>query len=171
MSHPVSRTIDRFILKEGELSALLILPLVVVVLYEVIMRYAFNAPTTWGFELTTFLYGIHYMLGLGYTEQYEGHVRVDILTSRLSPKAQAWMNVLTALVIFFPVMTLLTVFAAKYAYVSTMFFERNPTSWAPPVWPFKIIMALSFFFLWLQGLSRLIQNIHALRTTGRNDEV
>jgi TRAP-type mannitol/chloroaromatic compound transport system permease small subunit len=66
---------------------LLALPLLVVVVYEVVMRYAFNAPTTWGFEATTFLYGVHYMLGLAYCDVYGGHVRVDIFTSRMPQKA------------------------------------------------------------------------------------
>ena len=49
----------------AKVSSLLVLPLLLVVIYEVIMRYVFNAPTIWGFEATTFLYGIHYMLGSG----------------------------------------------------------------------------------------------------------
>ena len=60
----LSKAIDTFNIKQGDVSALLALPLLVVVVYEVVMRYAFNAPTTWGFEATTFLYGVHYMLGL-----------------------------------------------------------------------------------------------------------
>jgi hypothetical protein len=74
----LSKAIDTFNIKQGDVSSLLALPLLVVVVYEVVMRYAFNAPTTWGFEATTFLYGVHYMLGLAYCDVYGGHVRVDI---------------------------------------------------------------------------------------------
>jgi TRAP-type mannitol/chloroaromatic compound transport system permease small subunit len=75
--------------KTGTVTSLLIVPLLFIVLYEVVMRYAFNAPTTWGFEATTFAYGMHYMLGLSYMENVQGHVRVDIFTSRMNVKAQA----------------------------------------------------------------------------------
>ena len=52
------------------------------VLYEVIMRYVFDAPTIWGFKATTFLYRVHFMLGLAYTDVTDGHVEVDIFTAR-----------------------------------------------------------------------------------------
>ncbi len=41
-------------------------------------RYFFNSPTIWGLELTTFIYGVHFVMGFGYTEKYDGHVSVDI---------------------------------------------------------------------------------------------
>jgi len=163
MLESISKGIERAIDKEGEVSALLILPLVIVVIYEVIMRYVFNAPTIWGFELTTFLYGVHYMLGLGYTELYGGHVRVDILTSRLSEKTQAVLAIVTTLVIFLPVMTLMTIWSFKYAITSCVGLECNPTSWAPPIYPIKLLMAASFFLLWLQGVAGLLKNIEKVR--------
>ncbi|MFY9942009.1 MAG: TRAP transporter small permease subunit, partial [Desulfobacterales bacterium] len=67
MFSAISRAIDTFNKKEGEITSLLVLPLLAVVIYEVFMRYAFNAPTIWGFEVTTFLYGIHFMFGYAYT--------------------------------------------------------------------------------------------------------
>jgi TRAP-type mannitol/chloroaromatic compound transport system permease small subunit len=132
------------------------------VLFEVIMRYVFNAPTIWGFEATTFLYGIHFMLGLSFMERYGGHVRVDVLTSRLSEKTQAIMGIITYAVIFLPVYFLMTLGAIRFAYVSTASGELNSTSWAPPIWPIKIIMALSFLFLLLQGIATLLKHIRAL---------
>jgi TRAP-type mannitol/chloroaromatic compound transport system permease small subunit len=155
--------ISAFNRKGGEIAALLIIPLTAVVIYEVIMRYVFDAPTIWGFELTTFLYGIHYMLGLAYTQVYGGHVKVDVITTRFSSKTQATINIFTSLVIFMPVMTALTIWSFKYAIASTELLERNSTSWAPPIYPFKLIMAISFLFLLLQGISDLLQNIKALK--------
>ena len=63
MLTPVINAIDRFIEKQGELTSFFVYPLVFIVIYEVIMRYVFNSPTVWGFEATTFAYGIHYMFG------------------------------------------------------------------------------------------------------------
>ena len=159
----ISKAIDKISIKEGEISALLALPLLLVVVYEVIMRYAFNAPTTWGFEATTFLYGVHYMLGLAYCDVYGGHVRVDIFTSRLPQRAQSVIGVLTNLVFFMPVMVLLTVASWRYALTSIAGRELNPTSWAPPVYPIKTLMAIAFSFLLIQGFSNLIHNIRVLQ--------
>ncbi len=58
MLEPVANTLKTISRKEGELTSFLIYPLLIIVVYEVFMRYVFNAPTTWGFEATTFLYGL-----------------------------------------------------------------------------------------------------------------
>ncbi len=164
MLTPIIKGIDWLIEKQGQLSSFLIYPLALIVLYEVIMRYAFNAPTVWGFEATAFAYGLHFMLGLSYTENQAGHVKVDILTTRLSEKTQAVLGVITYLLIFLPVYTLMTVGAFKYAYTSTVGRELNSTSWAPAIWPYKILMAVSFLFLVVQGLSTLLKNVRTLTT-------
>ncbi|MGZ8203425.1 MAG: TRAP transporter small permease subunit, partial [Burkholderiales bacterium] len=59
----VVRAIDRFTDTTGTWVAWLNLPLVLVVCYEVIARYAFSAPTLWSFDLTYMLYGTIFMLG------------------------------------------------------------------------------------------------------------
>ncbi len=151
--------IDAFNKKEGEITSLLIFPLLIIVIYEVFMRYVFNKPTIWGFEATTFLYGIHYMFGLAYTDRLGGHVRVDIFTSRLSKKVQAVIGLLTTAVIFLPVFTCMTIWSFTFALTSWQGQERSWTSWAPPIYPFKLLMALTFLFLLLQGIANLLHYI------------
>jgi TRAP-type mannitol/chloroaromatic compound transport system permease small subunit len=158
----LSAGIDQFNKWEGEWTSLLIYPLLGVVVFEVLMRYGFDAPTIWGFEATTFLYGIHYMFGLSYTDVLDGHVRVDIFTMRASRRVQAAINVLTNLVIFMPVMICFAWACYKFAAVSVTQLEHNSTSWAPPIYPFKVIMALCIFFVLLQGVSNLIRELSIL---------
>lgn len=162
MLQELSSRIDVFSRKMGEWSALLILPLTIVVIYEVVMRYAFDAPTIWGFELTTFLYGVHFMLGLAYTDVTNGHVKVDIFTARARTRTQAMIVLLANLIIFLPVFTCMTIWAWKYAITSTLQLELNSTSWAPPIWPVKLIMAVAFSFLLIQGISTILKAIHSL---------
>ena len=162
MLEKISTMIDTFSRKEGEWSALLILPLTFIVIYEVIMRYVFDAPTIWGFEATTFIYGVHFMLGLAYTLVTDGHVKVDIFTARAKRRTQAVIVIITNLVIFLPVFTCMTIWAWKYAITSTLQHELNSTSWAPPIWPIKLIMAVAFSFLLIQGISTVLKAIHSL---------
>jgi len=158
----VSRGIDRFNKVQGEISSLLILPLLVIIIYEVFMRYVINRPTVWGFEVTTFLYGIHYMLGLAYTERYNGHVQVDIFVTRLPPKIQACVQIFTYLVLFLPVVLGLTVWSYRFFWTSWLGRERSWTSWAPPLYPVKFLMFLCFLFLFMQGISMVIRQIYVL---------
>ena len=162
----ISRAIDTLSEKQGDISALLGIPLLLVVIYEVIMRYVFDAPTTWGFELTTFIYGVHYMLGLSYSDVTGGHVKVDIFTMHLPQRGQALMGVVTGLVFFLPVMVPLTLWSWKYAWTSIAGRELASTSWAPPLYPIKTLMAIAFTFLLLQGIANLLQNIQVLRGKG-----
>lgn len=151
--------INEFNERVGRLNSLLVLPLVGVVFFEVLMRYAFNAPTIWGFEVTGFLYGIHYMLGLALTEGRGGHVKVDVLVMRFGPKTQAAINIFTYLVIFMPIWGIMAYAACVYGYDSMMNNEANSTSFAPLIWPYKCLMALGFIMLFLQGISSLLRNV------------
>ena len=163
MLESVSKKLEQITRKEGEISSFLIYPLLAIVVFEVFMRYVFNAPTNWGFEATTFVYGLHYMFGLAYTDVYDGHVRVDIFTALTSQKIQAIIKVLTNLAFFMPVMSFMTMWSFKFAYVSFKGLEVNSTSWAPPIWPLKILMAVCFLFLFLQGIANLIKDINSLK--------
>ena len=148
--------------KIGRLSALLILPMVGVVVYEVIMRYVFAAPTSWGFETTTFIYGIHYIFGLSYTQLHNGHVSIDIFEARLATRKRAILSVITNLVIFFPTFACMTIFSWVYAFDSWQNWERQSTSWAPPVYPFKTLMAIGFTLLFIQMFAKLIQDFSTI---------
>jgi TRAP-type mannitol/chloroaromatic compound transport system permease small subunit len=163
MFSKISKAIDTFNVKQGELTSMLIFPLLLVVIYEVFMRYALNAPTSWGFEVTAFLYGMHYMFGLAYTDVLDGHVKVDIFTARFSPKLQALLGIITTLVIFLPVISCMTVWSFKFAISSVSQWERNSTSWAPLIWPYKLVMAFTFLFLLIQGVSNLFRSIAAFK--------
>ncbi|MDT8379605.1 MAG: TRAP transporter small permease subunit [Desulfotignum sp.] len=159
--------LEKIIRKQGDITSFLVYPLLIIVVYEVFMRYVFNAPTTWGFEATTFLYGLHYMFGLSYADVHGAHVKVDIFTSLMSEKIQTVLSIITNLILFMPVTICLTIWGIKYAYTSTVGLEVNATSWAPPLWPLKILMALCLIFLLLQGFANLLKDINSLKQQGR----
>lgn len=165
MLNTLIKGIDFLVEKQGQLTSFLIVPLLFIVLYEVLMRYAFNSPTVWGFEATAFAYGMHYMLGLSYMENAQGHVRVDIVTSRLPVKVQAVVMIAGYLIIFMPVFGLMTWGAITFAHTATITNELNSTSWAPRIWPYKIVMALSFLLLAIQGLATMLKNVKTLTDT------
>ena len=66
--------IDTLNEKIGFYGSYLVLPLIAVVGWEVLMRYGFNSPTSWAFEMTVFIYGIHYSLALAYAHKHNTHV-------------------------------------------------------------------------------------------------
>ena len=68
----IVRAIDRFSEWTGIAVAWLMLPLVAAVAYEVVARYAFDAPTVWWFDVTYMLYGTIFMVGAAYTTHSPG---------------------------------------------------------------------------------------------------
>jgi TRAP-type mannitol/chloroaromatic compound transport system permease small subunit len=161
----ISRVIDALNEKIGFYSAYLVLPLMAVVVYEVFMRYAFNSPTSWGFEMTVFLYGMHFMLALGDTHRANGHVQIDIFESRLQPKNRARLRIITNIVLFIPTMGCMTVWSIKYAITAWSMLERASSSWAPAIYPYKTVMAIGFVLFFLAGVSKLIQDFTTLRSS------
>ncbi|HEX9779554.1 MAG TPA: TRAP transporter small permease subunit [Geopsychrobacteraceae bacterium] len=159
----IERSIDALNEKVGVLTAYLALPLIGVVAWEVVMRYVFNAPTIWGFEATTFIYGIHFVLGFAYTHKHDGHVAIDVFEARLPQRPRTILRLATNLVIFIPTTGLIAIWSVIYATSSWKNLERASTSWAPPIYPFKTIMAIGFILLFLQGIAKLIHDFRSLR--------
>ncbi|MBW2451023.1 MAG: TRAP transporter small permease subunit [Deltaproteobacteria bacterium] len=164
--NPLAHGINRLNDFTGAITSYLVLPLIFVVVYEVFMRYVFNTPTSWGFEATTFIYGIHFVLGFGYTLKHNGHVAIDVFEARLKPRPRTILRILVSLIFFLPTIGLLTLYTIVYALDSWKIWEHASTSWAPPLYPFKTIMAVGFVLLFLQGVAKLIEDITSL---GHND--
>jgi len=153
----ITKVIDTIVVKEAEFSSLLMVILVILVCYEVVLRYFFNAPTIWNLELTTFIFGVHFVMGFGYTEYHNGHVRVDIFSNLFSKKVQDVLYIILTLSVTLPLVIMLGIWAWDNAITSTKIFEHLSSAWAPPIWPVKILMAMGFTFLFLQVLSNLIK--------------
>jgi TRAP-type mannitol/chloroaromatic compound transport system permease small subunit len=155
--------IDELNEKVGFYSSFLILPLIGVVVWEVIMRYGFDAPTSWAFELTVFLYGLHYCFALAYAHKHNTHVAIDVFEARLAEKSRTILRLITNTVLFLPTIGLLTYYMCSMAASSWQQWERASSSWAPPVYPLKTLMAISFILFFLQGLGKLIQDLRSLQ--------
>lgn len=150
--------------KIGLYSSLLILPLVAVVLYEVVLRYVFGSPTSWGFEMTTFIYGIHFMLALADALRTNTHVSIDIFESRLAANKRAILRILTSVCFFIPAMGFMAFGSIKYAITSWAIWEHASSSWGPAIYPYKTFMAIGFVLFFLAGIAKLLQDIRSLKT-------
>jgi TRAP-type mannitol/chloroaromatic compound transport system permease small subunit len=161
----IDSAIDTFNEKFGFYASYLVLPLIIVVVFEVFMRYAFNAPTTWAFELTVFIYGVHFCFALAYAHKHSTHVSIDVFESRLSPKSRIILRIITNVVLFLPSMGLLSFYIWVLAVNSWQQWEHASSSWAPAIYPVKTLMAVGFSLFLLQGVAKLIQDIRALKET------
>lgn len=159
----VEKSINGLNDKVGYFTAFLTIPLILVVVYEVMMRYLFNAPTVWAFEATTLIYGTHFILGFAYTHKHDGHVAIDVFESRLAVKPRTLLRIVVNLLLFMPTIGMLSIWSVIYAATSWKNWELASTSWAPPLYPFKTVMAIGFVLLFLQGVAKLIGDLRSLK--------
>jgi TRAP-type mannitol/chloroaromatic compound transport system permease small subunit len=159
------RTIDRFTDTTGVWIAWLNLPLVAVVAWEVIARYAFNAPTIWSFDVTYMLYGTIFMLGAAYALHKGAHIRTDFFYEKWTDRTRGVVDSISYLVFFFPSIIMLLVASwgeAWYAYTINETSEQTP--WRPILWPYKGVVPLTCVLLLIQGISETIKSVYAWRT-------
>lgn len=152
--------IDWFIDKSGEAFKWLVLVFVLSIVYEVAMRYIFNMPTIWSYELSYMLGGSMMALGGGYLILHGGHVKIDLIYSRLSLRSQLIIDIGLALLLFFPMAAILTKYSFDFAVNSWRLGETSSTSiWGPPMFPFRATVFLAFCLLDVAGVSWFIRNI------------
>ena len=154
----IASAIDALTRAVGKAIAWLILPMVGSLVWEVVARYAFNAPTTWAYDMTFMLYGTFFMIGSAWTLQKGGHIRTDVYYGRWSPRTQARVDLVCYLVLFFPAMIVFGWLGAQYFWRSFELNERIVTSpWLPIVWPFKFVIPATAALLILQGFAECIR--------------
>lgn len=90
--------IDRLNRFLGEWFAWLYLVAVAITAWEVVMRYIFNSPTTWAFELTVLLCAIGYLFGGGYVTQQKAHISISVLRDMAPPRVAWWLDLFAHLV-------------------------------------------------------------------------
>lgn len=147
----------------GVLAAWLIVPLILALCWEVFARYVMNAPTIWAYEIGYLLTGSSWLLGMAYALSRDAHIRVDVLTKRMSDRAKALVDVAIYALIVLPFVTWL-VFAlqGRVAQAIRSGERSGQSAWNPPLWPFRAIILAAFTLLAIQVLAQLLRGVRTL---------
>lgn len=151
-----SRQADRLIGWFGEAASLLWTVLMLVIVFQVVLRYGFGLGSIMLEETQWHLYAVGFLLGLSFTEVRERNVRIDVLAENFSHKARLWIE-LFGITVFLLSFTLLVIwFAVPFVVTS---WQLNEVSAAPgglPYrWVLKSFLVTAFALLALAGMSRL----------------
>ena len=148
----------------GKAFAWLILVLTLGISYEVLVRYAFRAPTTWAFDFSYINYGAMFLMAGAYALSRNGHVRADVVYRLWKPRTQAMMDLLLYFLFFFPAVAAWIYAGWNYARFSIQFREVSIFSPAGvPVFPLKTLIPLTGVFLLLQGIAEVIRCVICIR--------
>ena len=159
--------IDRFSLWIGRIVCWLTIPLFGAMVFEVIARYAFIAPTMWAYDISRMFAGALFMLGSGYALSKGVHIRADFLYRNWPIRIQGSVDLFLYLFFYFPGLTIFLWMATDFAYLSWVRGERGmDTAWMPIMWPINTCLPLGVFFLIIQGISETLKSYYAV-TKGR----
>ena len=148
----------------GWLVGLQILFVVGVIVYEVVLRYGFGAPTLWANEAMIYITAVAYLLGGGYALLHRRHVAVDVLYARCSARVRARLDLVTLVFFAFYLGTLMWA-GWLWAWDSMKLGETTGTPWNPPIWPVKLSIPVAAVLVLLQGIANVIRDFLA---TGRS---
>jgi len=159
----IVRVLDSISEHTGKIVLWAAVALVVVLCYEVTMRYVFNSPTNWVMETSMMLGGTIAAMGWGYTHRHQGHVRVDVFYMHLSPRGKAIVDVACSIIFLFPLLAILIYASASWAHFSWEMGEKMVgSSWKPPAGPIRSIVPLGFCLFTLQCVSQFIRDLYLL---------
>lgn len=156
--------VDYLSLQSGKFVAYLLLPISGIMVFEVIARYAFNAPTVWSTEIVVMLAGTLYIVGGAYTQYLRGHISVDTLYEYLSPWWRTVIRVTIHSPLFFLYVGVLFWVGTEFAWDSVLENEHSGTLWNPVIWPFKLVIPLGALLVLLQGTAQFVRDVRALVT-------
>ena len=149
---------DKVSERVGKIACWIIVPLVLGTVYDVFMRYVFQAPTKWAYEMTWMEYGALFMLGGAYGLLHKLHVRVDVVFKNYPKRVQLWFDAVVYLFVFLPLFAILIISSISFAYEACMIWEVSAISyWQPYIWPIKTLMPAVFILMFLQAISELIK--------------
>jgi TRAP-type mannitol/chloroaromatic compound transport system permease small subunit len=147
----------------GYVVSFLILPMTLISVIEVILRYVFNRPTIWAWDVNMMLLGGLTVMAGGYALLKEGHVAMDAFVSRMSPRGRAVTAVITSLLFFFGI-GILAWQSGVAAWDSFLMREEVNSVWRPPLYPLKMLWPIGVLLLLLQGVAGFIRNLNKTRS-------
>jgi len=154
--------IDKFSKRTGNIVCWITIPLILGMVYEVLARKFFLAPTIWAYDISRFLYGALFMLGAGYALSKGVHIRADFLYRNFKIKTQGIVDFTLYVLFYFPGLLVFLYMTTGFLQESIMRGERGmDTTWMPYMWPIKTCLWLGIIFLLIQGVSELFKSYYA----------
>jgi TRAP-type mannitol/chloroaromatic compound transport system permease small subunit len=158
-----SRAVDAVNERVGRLVYWCVLIMVLVSSTNATMRYAFNMASNAWLELQWYLFAAVFLLCAGYTLLHNEHIRIDVISSRLSRRAQIWIDIFGTAVFLLPVSGYIMWLSWPVFVNAWMLQEISMNAGGLIRWPVRLLVPLGFFLLTAQGVSELIKRVAYLK--------
>lgn len=159
----LSGLIDALNERVGHSSYWLILVAVLISTGNATVRHAFDRSSNAWLEVQWYLFSAVFLFCAGYALLHNQHVRIDVISGRLSRRARAWIDVFGTLFFLLP-MSIAIMWMSWPVFVQAWELqEMSGSAGGLIVWPARLMVPLGFLLLSLQGISELIKRIAFLR--------
>jgi TRAP-type mannitol/chloroaromatic compound transport system permease small subunit len=122
-----------------------------------LMRYTIHYSSNAFLEIQWYLFGAMFLLAAGYALKHGEHVRVDVFFSKMSPRTQAWVDVVGTILFLMPMAIIIAWLSVPMVVNSIRIQEHSSDAGGLLRWPIKIMIPLGFALLALQGLAEIIK--------------
>jgi len=156
--------LEYFIDWSGRTVSWLSLALVLVTFVVVVMRYLFNSGSIAMQESITYIHACVFLVGMAYTQQQDGHVRVDIFYTRLSKTGKAWVDLFGTCFFLLPFMLFIYWISWEYIIASWSVHESSREAGGlPGVYLLKTMILVMATLLIMQAIIDIFHQIQTLR--------
>ena len=146
-------TLQHLIERIGRTLAWLSLGMTVCIVIVVVLRYGFDKGAIPLQESVVYMHGLLFMLGLSYTLQQDGHVRVDLLYGRFNHATRDTINIVGHMVFMVPLCLLMALSSFDYVSASWRIFEKSSeVGGIPGIFLLKTCIPVAAFLLLIQAL-------------------
>lgn len=159
----LSRHVDALTVRIGKSAIWLVLVVVLVSAGNAVMRYTVNYSSNALLEIQWYLFGLIFLSCSGYTLLRNEHVRIDLISGRLSRRGQIWIDILG--ILFFLMPMAIAILALSWPVFMHAFEsgEMSNSAGGLIVWPARLMIPAGFLLLILQAVSELIKRIGFLK--------
>lgn len=141
------------------IAVVLIVPLIGAMVYEVVARYVFSAPTSWAYEVSYMLMATIFLLGVGYALKMRQHVSVDIIDGFISRRTRAVIDVF-GFCLLLPCVAWITWQLGVNALRAFQSGEvTGQSSWNPVIWPYRTACAFGFAVFATQIVAEILKSL------------
>ena len=142
----------------GYASGALVFLMMISIVFDVIMRHVFNAPTIWADEVSCYLLVGITFLGAAYTLKIDGHIRVEAIITRFGPGIRRYLEIVLDVfsLIFLAIFAWQACKLVADSYSSA---RITPTLLRTPLYIPQIVFALGLVWFSLQMLVRILKQM------------
>ena len=159
----LSNAIDWLNAQVGKWVIWLILGSTVISALNALVRKIFNTSSNAYLEVQWYLFAGAFLLAAGYTLLQGEHVKIDVVSSRLSKRKQIWIDVIGFTFFLVPMCLVILYFGIPFFLQGFRSGEMSSNAGGLIRWPVYLLMPVGFVLLLLQGLSELIKRVAFLR--------